>query len=266
MVDGVWRSPRRWVTFEGELAIGGAYGFPVGRGLFDPEGPPEQPLATITARDGRYRLIPGASVAMVGDVLATSEVELHHGDRFVIGARIFRLFGGDGESSRREQRHLDTVVDPMTGLFDRRLLWRYLERVSAGALLLIDIDWLKKLCDHYGHVAGDQVIQLTAERIRRHVAWPMLLGRYGGEEFVIVAPGTSVEQAEALGERIRVACEPEFSAVPFEADQNQIRATVSIGVAMLGADSTTSLQTADENLIEAKRAGRNRVFGPSDRA
>jgi diguanylate cyclase (GGDEF)-like protein len=153
-----------------------------------------------------------------------------------------------------EERHLRTVIDPLTKVLNRRALMTQLGRLRPpAALLLIDIDWMKRINDTYGFLGGDTTLRVTSARLRSCVTWPACVARIGGEEFVVVTPedrGVAV----ALAERIRVACEP---AIAFE--EFQLVATVSIGVAMLSGTALGALRDADEALIRAKTAGRNRV-------
>lgn len=133
---------------------------------------------------------------------------------------------------------------------------------SRGALLLVDIDHFKRVNDHYGHLAGDHVLRHIVGVLRQRLRASDVLGRYGGEEFMVLLPGTDLHGAAQLAEQLRQAVQ----AAPCEWQGQHIAFTVSIGVAASAdtpADpSRTSealLQAADQALYRAKDDGRNRV-------
>ena len=133
---------------------------------------------------------------------------------------------------------------------------------SRGALLLVDIDHFKRVNDHYGHLAGDHVLRHIVGVLRQRLRASDVLGRYGGEEFMVLLPGTDLHGAAQLAEQLRQAVQ----AAPCEWQGQRIAFTVSIGVASSAdtpADpSRTSealLQAADQALYRAKDDGRNRV-------
>jgi diguanylate cyclase (GGDEF)-like protein len=155
--------------------------------------------------------------------------------------------------------------DPLTGLLNRRRLEERLEEELARArrygsrvaLLLIDLDGLKTLNDRLGHGGGDEALRRAAEAIRLGSRATDLAARWGGDEFLLVAPNTGLDEAAQLAERIRA-----MVAGPF--DDRIPRVTVSIGVfggtAHDGHRHLDALVAgADAALYEAKRRGRNRV-------
>jgi len=155
--------------------------------------------------------------------------------------------------------------DGLTGLLNRTALMDdgrgqlaqcQLRRLPF-AVLLLDLDHFKRVNDTHGHQAGDAVLHHMARTLQRNLRGrDSLLGRYGGEEFVLLLPATSLEQAQALAERLRAALE----ACPLDSDIGPIAATTSIGVAA-DVDATLErlLARADAALYRAKAAGRNRV-------
>ncbi|MBH62912.1 MAG: PleD family two-component system response regulator [Alphaproteobacteria bacterium] len=160
------------------------------------------------------------------------------------------------------------VTDSLTSLHNRRYMVSHLETLmergrESGrpvALLIMDIDHFKNVNDNYGHAVGDEVLQEFAERIKRNVRGIDLAVRYGGEEFVVVLPGTDPEVAKMVAERLRQNVAEE----PFEvsADVGTITVTVSIGVTVYdGTEVSTDglLRRADEALYTAKNQGRNQV-------
>lgn len=157
-------------------------------------------------------------------------------------------------------------IDGLTGLcnrasFDTRWRQEY-ERAarqgSALSLAMIDLDEFKSINDTYGHPAGDAVLGSVAQLLQRSIRSSDVACRFGGEEFVLILPETSPEEAVRLCERIRAGCQAlAWARHPGRA------VTLSAGIA--GTDSASShplaawIETADQNLYAAKRAGRNRV-------
>ncbi len=165
---------------------------------------------------------------------------------------------------QREQ-HL-AVTDGLTGLLNKRAILEYLSsslRESSTrfvSVFLFDIDHFKIYNDTNGHLAGDDLLQGMGALIREHSRDGEGLGRYGGEEFVLVMRGVSKPAALAASERLRELVEQ--AHLPFRENQPGGKLTISGGVASWpndGADAVSLLRAADEALYEAKRAGRNRV-------
>ena len=125
--------------------------------------------------------------------------------------------------------------------------------------MMLDVDHFKGINDRFGHHVGDQVLRAMADRCKGALRSVDVLGRYGGEEFAIVLPGSSRDQAATiLAERIRKRVSDE----PIQTDEGPVRCTVSIGVSGLEIatrDMGELLQRADEALYAAKQSGRNRV-------
>jgi two-component system cell cycle response regulator len=162
------------------------------------------------------------------------------------------------------------LTDSLTGLYNRRyftvhldgLLARVREGAMGPALLMLDIDWFKRVNDDYGHAAGDEVLREVTARITRHVRAFDLLARYGGEEFVVVLPDADRRVAETVAERLRTV----VAEQPIKVGQQQaeLSITISIGLAVTEdalESSTSLLRRADEALYAAKGRGRNRVVG-----
>lgn len=149
------------------------------------------------------------------------------------------------------------------GHFDRAFQSACVKAYRFGqplALLVLDIDHFKKFNDTYGHLVGDDCLQMVAQGIRNHVTRPQdLAARYGGEEFVVLLPDTPADGAVQVAERIR----REIEGTDFRVSDEVLRLTVSVGVCASRpdhADQTKDIfRFADEALYEAKGAGRNRV-------
>ncbi len=171
--------------------------------------------------------------------------------------------------SNEELRRL-TQVDGLTGVSNRRYFDECLAQewtLSALdgtelALLMIDVDHFKAYNDQFGHLAGDAALQSVAQAIRQTArARPCVVARFGGEEFALVAPQTSLPQARPLAEAIRAAVQQlKIKAAPSSPHPHM---SVSIGVSVLVADAQTLsqdlLHLADTRLYAAKRRGRNCV-------
>ena len=162
------------------------------------------------------------------------------------------------------------LTDSLTGLYNRRYLMAHLgglmSRAADGAqgpaVLMLDIDFFKRVNDAHGHAAGDAVLREVAARIARHVRAFDLVARYGGEEFVVVMPDTQLAVAAMVAERLRkvVAAKP----IALGEGLGEIDVTISVGIAVTreGGDSAGAvLQRADKALYEAKGRGRNCVAG-----
>ncbi|MBW4649457.1 MAG: diguanylate cyclase [Kastovskya adunca ATA6-11-RM4] len=156
------------------------------------------------------------------------------------------------------------IRDGLTGLFNRRYfeetLPKELARAAQGkyplAIILMDIDYFKKINDTFGHQGGDRVLKVFGNVLRRHTRFSDMACRYGGEEFVLALPNMPWEQACQCAEQIRLS----FQVLGVESGEQEIFATVSVGLAMFPDDGETSddlLQLADKALYAAKADGRN---------
>ncbi len=161
-----------------------------------------------------------------------------------------------------------TLRDPLTRLYNRRYFddrllseFAFAERQHTElALLLIDIDHFKRFNDSCGHQVGDAVLKLVASSIQRLLRPEDVLSRYGGEEFVVIARGTSLRNIHILGERL---CH-QIQSLVLDLPDRSLNVTVSIGASCMGPDEMKSsaralLRSADQALFEAKAAGRNRT-------
>lgn len=156
--------------------------------------------------------------------------------------------------------NLDSLTDPLSGLLNRRGLQVTLEQWKLGeqpfSVLAIDIDHFKHINDNHGHEVGDLAIRHLAELMRDSSRKDDVLCRSGGEEFIMLLPGTGLEAAHQVAERLRQRTET--SEAP-----GGIRFTLSAGIAHWPDSAPaieTALQLADQALYRAKREGRNRVI------
>jgi diguanylate cyclase (GGDEF)-like protein len=141
---------------------------------------------------------------------------------------------------------------------------RVLRTGESLAVLLVDIDHFKRVNDTHGHLVGDQVLAALADALRQQVRESDLVGRFGGEEFVVLLPGADAVEAAKVAERLRENARAMLTAV----GDTEIAVTVSIGAAVLGqhgGDVRGLLISADRALYQAKAAGRDRVCLPGPR-
>jgi two-component system cell cycle response regulator len=168
-----------------------------------------------------------------------------------------------------EDSFMMALVDPLTGAFNRRYLDAHLPRLLGRvvpsekplSVLMVDIDYFKKVNDQYGHPLGDIVLREVVRRMMNGLRPSDLVARMGGEEFVVVLPETSIERALAVSERVL----KHISKTPVASldGGNEIFVTVSIGLACVQEgeeeESASLLKRADGALYKAKEGGRNRV-------
>jgi len=162
------------------------------------------------------------------------------------------------------------MIDALTGIFNRgELMSRAEEEMSRvtrhGAtgtngnlsLVMLDIDHFKKINDEYGHQAGDAVLRQMSDRIKEGLRLYDTLGRYGGEEFLMLLPNANLDSACKVAERIRCS----VAEKPFSFKEQLIYATVSLGISSITSGITLSnaIEVADQALYKAKQNGRNRI-------
>lgn len=184
--------------------------------------------------------------------------------RIKIGERIIDL-ESRLQNSIAEQAHM-AQIDHLTKVFNRRYLFdigqqifeqgrRYKHRM---ALLMIDIDRFKLVNDAYGHDVGDEVLVQISKRFAKSIRNVDILGRQGGEEFIVLMPESSASGAHRVAERLRAS----LSGVPIKSSGPTISLTVSIGIAIQETatpDLQALMKKADIALFRAKKAGRNRI-------
>ena len=184
--------------------------------------------------------------------------------RLHVGQRILQL--QDGLMVAGAELLFRATHDSLTGIANRDVILDSLNRehsrqVREGGsfgIVLLDVDHFKSVNDTYGHLCGDAVLQEVVRRVASTVRAYDTVGRYGGEEFLIVAPSSGAEGILRLSERVRLAIETE----PIKTDVGSVSVTVSLGLAVSSEaahlDPKILLSTADEALYRAKAEGRNR--------
>lgn len=209
--------------------------------------------------------LPGREMAELSDIvnrmasaLQTERENLEH----TVADRTREL----SEANARLERL--AVTDGLTGLFNHR---RFQEALHSEllrcerhkrplAVLMLDVDFFKKVNDSMGHPAGDELLRRLAEVLGADLRQTDLISRYGGEEFAVLLPETTKAEAMQVAERMRESVELKIN----ENNSWTQRITVSVGVATFpedGATAETVLEAADQALYVAKRQGRNRVIG-----
>jgi diguanylate cyclase (GGDEF)-like protein len=219
----------------------------------------------------------GAGVAIAATV-GLAMLDIHHvaatvGVLVAVFGFLFAVLHATLTRVEAAQRELETVAvtDAVTGLANRRYLMaraaeecariprqRGRDPMKAGVgFIMADIDGFKTVNDTYGHLAGDEVLRAVAERIRRVTRRYDIVGRYGGDEFLVVVPGTDFDETGSVAERLWQVVREE----PFTAGAISVPVTVSVGFTCAdGDDVNAALKRADEALYRAKHGGRDRVI------
>ena len=157
------------------------------------------------------------------------------------------------------------LTDPLTGILNRRAFFEISEQIlkislrnkTSFSILLLDIDFFKKVNDVYGHLVGDDILKYLVSTVSKEIRDSDVFARYGGEEFIVMLPDTDEDGARNLAEKMRESIELN----PFACEKLSVEVTVSIGVAELRGEKLLRdvIHRADEALYMAKANGRNRV-------
>ncbi len=227
--------------------------------------------AMVKTRQGRSYVhdLGSTNGTYLNDEEVLEETSLRSGDFVKVGGAIFKfLSGGNIETLYHEEIYQLTIVDGLTQINNKRYLMEFLEREMgrchrynrALSLIMIDVDHFKNVNDTHGHIAGDFVLREVAQRVKQRIRKEECFARYGGEEFAIVMPESGPDNARRFAEKLRkIVADHSFV---FEGKEMSV--TISLGVADMTAEMTEPAQfikAADENLYEAKKAGRNQVAG-----
>jgi two-component system, cell cycle response regulator len=216
----------------------------------------------LTARTEKQDLLRGLELG-ADDYLTKPFDAAELRARIRVGERILNL--QDDLISAREELRFRATHDGLTGIPNRAMVMEALSREAARqvregqpfGVVLADIDHFKNINDTYGHLCGDDVLKAVVERMKACIRAYDVIGRYGGEEFLIVVPAVEPSGAMALAERIRRTVESQ----PVRTPPGEVSVTVSLGVAVSDPKRTSApelLRLADEALYRAKDGGRNR--------
>lgn len=158
--------------------------------------------------------------------------------------------------------HSKSIRDSLTNLYNHVYTYQALEKEIETAriynkhlcVMMLDIDHFKRVNDQYGHQTGDKVLAAISEIIRSNVRNTDIVGRYGGEEFMIILPGANIGEAAAIAERIRKNIEE------YRMEEKDFKVTISVGLTQYsGQDTEMIISRADQLLYKVKESGRNRV-------
>ncbi len=226
-------------------------------------------ILLLTARTESHYLVEGMEAG--ADDYLTKPINSHElRVRLRAGMRILRL--QEELVQAREALRDQAMHDGLTRLLNRAAILDALQSTLARtsrddepvSVMMMDLDRFKQTNDTYGHLAGDAVLREAAKRMKAAVRRYDSVGRYGGEEFLIVLPGCAVDAAYSQAERIREA----VGSQPFLAGPHSLTVTCSIGVAGRAhpseSDTDSLVREADLALYVAKGRGRNRVERPDD--
>lgn len=207
-----------------------------------------------------------------GDLLPPQQPQiLRDGDKIKVGRQLFKFALLDElEVEYQERVHELIVHDDLTGLLTRKSFSLELERELARSqrhrhefcVLMMDLDYFKRVNDTYGHLIGSEVLRITAKVIRETLRDSDVIARYGGEEFIALLPETPKHKGIEAADRVREAMECYRFPASLHDEEHKQQITISIGVAEFPSDGnniTVLVESADKALYEAKQTGRNRV-------
>ena len=252
-----------------DMPADGAAGFEAIEGLKTLDGSDSPTVLAITARpEQRLRALKAGAKDFVAKPAESLEIltRIHN----MLEVRLLNI------EARNHGRVLEQLVqdlqeqavtDPLTGLLNRRFLQEFLPREvmkahrhgTSLAVIMVDLDFFKRINDVFGHEAGDLVLRKVAGTIKGTFRGSDVACRYGGEEFVLILPGATLEGARQKAETIRLSI---ASLDLMQRDRSLGRVTASLGVALYpehGADADALVRAADAALYAAKEGGRNRV-------
>lgn len=222
----------------------------------------------IWAEDGRYRVRDlGSTNATRLNDRVVEVADLADGDHLTIGESILKFIGDASVEARyHEEVHQLASHDELTGFYNRRQFLEILERELVRAtrnrlplaFAILDVDLFKRINDTHGHQAGDQVLRQVGRTVNHAIRPQDVAGRIGGEEFALLLPETTRDQALVHMQAIRQAVE----AATYSHAGISSPITISIGLAQHGdafPDRPALMRAADEALYRAKQDGRNRV-------
>jgi diguanylate cyclase (GGDEF)-like protein len=250
-----------------DLNLPGKNGYDVLRELKASAHAPDLPVIFLSAQATVRSKVQGLELGAVDYV----------GKPFELAELVARVAGAlrakatlDRLRSRSYEFERLSFTDPLTGLFNRRYLENRLQQEVSRArrdrswlsCLMLDVDHFKAVNDRYGHPAGDAVLQGVARALQAGVRNFDTVTRYGGEEFAVILPGADLEGACVAAEGLRQAVGG--LRIGVDGVPNSVAVTISVGVASFhgaAVGEPALVERSDAALLEAKRAGRNRVVG-----
>lgn len=221
------------------------------------------------------------AVTLVGIEFYYPEVVVHYSARLiryvdvassytiaaVVTAVLFAVFADSYREERNKALEYSAkmeqiaITDVQTGIYNYRFIFQRLsEEINEAdryqtplSVLMLDIDFFKGINDHYGHLRGDQILSHAASTIQHNLRASDIIGRYGGDEFLVICPQTTLDEAAQLGKRL-------IDIVAKTSTEYGLRVTISGGAAQWNAENPWQLvDRADRTLYTAKNNGRNRI-------
>jgi len=231
---------------------------------------PRQMIMDPNAAVKSYLMLP---LAMEGEILGC--ISLNSDQPNAFDAQDLQFFSVIGYQMAATLRHFQrfssvknmAIYDTLTGLHNRRYFEERLEVEAQKcfssntplSLVMVDIDFFKKVNDTFGHTEGDQVLCRVSSLLKTSVRKKDIVARYGGEEFILILPEARLDETFVMAERIRRLVEETL----FEVGKAQINLTLSMGISNFPSHRVKSreelMEMADQALYDAKRGGRNRV-------
>jgi diguanylate cyclase (GGDEF)-like protein len=223
-------------------------------------------LARVVRQESRFTSIPIVFLSSEDDIDVQIAAMSHGADDFLTKPIRPKHLQSTIRTKAERARSLVSIMkrDSLTGLLNHTSVLHELEAEIQKAkqsqyplcFTMIDIDHFKQVNDNYGHPVGDKIIRSLSLFLKQRLRKSDSIGRYGGEEFAIVLPNTTLEQAVSIFEDIRLR----FSQFIHTTDTIEIKSTFSGGIALLQAHPTHSIIVmADQALYQSKREGRNRI-------
>jgi len=196
-----------------------------------------------------------------------TEINIEDGDKILLGFSSVFMFAVQDSLEAKFQMNLyeSSIKDPLTGAFNKKYFLDALSKAfsyslrhqSSLGLLILDIDFFKKVNDTYGHIVGDIVLKEVVKRIENNLRNEDILCRYGGDEFAVIVRDYKYGFVKITAERIRLL----FDGKPIICKDHKVNISVSIGAATIDNENITTpedmLELADANLYEAKPSGGN---------
>ena len=248
-----------------DVMLPGIDGYEVARRIRADESVPYVPIILVTARDSTEDKVTGLDAG--ADDYLTKPINFPELEARVRSMLRIKKLQDQLEASNKKLEQL-SISDGLTGLFNHRhvheVLVKEFDRSMRSheplSVAMLDLDRFKSVNDTYGHQAGDAVLRRLAKILKATAREVDVLGRYGGEEFLAVLPGTELHDAAVFAERVREAVAEARFAID---DGNAISMTVSGGVASWPSheinDAKSLIEMADRALYAAKEGGRDRI-------